>query len=63
MIEGKLQFSFKENILFGRALRRINTVKEILRLSSFTSGGRPQVPLRVIFHAQKGQLCRTTNVP
>ena len=31
-----------------------NTVKVTLRLSSFIGGGRPQVPLRVLFQAQEG---------
>ena len=39
---------------FGWILCRTNTVDAIWRLSSFTGGGRPQVPLRALFQARVG---------
>ena len=39
---------------FGWVLRRTNTVMIIWRLSSFTGGGRPHVPLRPLFQARAG---------
>ena len=38
-------------IVYGLGLRRINTVKVIWRLSSFTNGGRPKMPLRALLQA------------
>jgi hypothetical protein len=40
--------------LFDWVLRNIDTVKVISRRSSFTGGGRPQVPLRALFQARTG---------
>ena len=39
---------------FGWVLRHTNTVEVIWGLSSFTSGGRPQVPFHALFQAQVG---------
>ena len=39
---------------FGWVLHCTNTVMEIWRLSSFTGGGRPQVPFCALFQAQVG---------
>ena len=40
--------------IFGWDLRRINTLNVIWRLSSFTGGGRPQVPLCALLQARAG---------
>ena len=41
-------------VLLGLFLCHANTVKVIWQFSSFTGGGRPQMPLHVLFHAQAG---------
>ena len=40
------------NCLDAWDLHRTNTIKVIWRHSSFTGGGRPQVPLHVLFQEQ-----------
>ena len=44
--------------LFWLVLRR-NIVKVIWRFYSFIAGGRPQVPLRPLFHARAGTRVET----
>ena len=40
------------NDVFGWILRRTKTIKVIWRVSSFTGGGSPLVPLRALFQAR-----------
>ena len=49
------------NIFFILVLRRTNT--KILRISSFTDGGRPLVPLHALFQVQTGTLVEPPTFP